>query len=96
MEAAEITPKSPSPSLHSTKLFPELSRHPLAFKINNGRVIEIYPTAGEAEEILNIKRGIISAFQVTLTDTDGKRTVDEVICLARISILMTIVVYSHC
>jgi hypothetical protein len=76
VEAAEITPKSPS-ALYSAKPFPELFRHPLTFKITNGRVIEIYPTAGETEEILNIKRGIVSAFQVTLASSDGKQTVNE-------------------
>ena len=50
----------------------------MGFKMDNGRIVEIYPSMDEKEEILNIKRGIVSAFQVTVTGMDGTRTVEEV------------------
>lgn len=76
VENAKMTPTSPSP--HTTRSFRELSAYRVAFKLDNGRIVEIYPAVQEPEEILNIKRGIISAFQVTLAYSDGTRTVQEV------------------
>lgn len=68
----------PVAAVSSPRPFNELSDYPVAFKIDNGTVVEIYPALEETEEILNIKRGIISAFQVHMTGTDGQRTIEEV------------------
>lgn len=43
-----------------------------------GRVVGIYPGHEEKEEILNLKRGILSAFQVNPTGSDFTQMVDEV------------------
>ena len=76
-----ITSVSPNLSSWSTVPFTELTTYSISFKLSNGSVAEIYPEPEETEEILNIKRGIISAFQVTLADTDGTRIVEEVTCV---------------
>lgn len=84
VEDATITPVSPNASVHSPMWFPELSDYPVAFKLENGRIVEIYPDVKETEQILNMKRGIISAFQIYVTGQDGTRTVEEVTCSAMI------------
>lgn len=80
VEDAMITPLSPDLYVHSPKPFTELGYYTVAFKLENGSVVEIYPNYGETEQILNIKRGIISMFQIYLTGNDGTQIVEEVSC----------------
>ena len=44
----------------------------------DGHVVGAYPSSEEKEEILNLKRGILSAFQVNPKGKDNTHTVDEV------------------
>jgi hypothetical protein len=77
LEDVKLTPVYPNLSMGATVPLMELTTYNIAFKISNGKVVELYPEANETEWVLNIKRGIISAFQVTLSDTDGTRIVKE-------------------
>ncbi|XP_071851075.1 uncharacterized protein [Apostichopus japonicus] len=62
----------------SCEIFPEseqansvgdrLNRYDLAAKTNDGLIEEIYPDVREEMEILNIKRGILSALQIQVTE----------------------------
>lgn len=45
-----------------------LNRYDLAAKTNDGLIEEIYPDVREEMEILNIKRGILSALQIQVTE----------------------------
>lgn len=40
---------------------PSLSRNPLKFTVEQVTKVDLYPTSDEAVNILNVKRGIISA-----------------------------------
>lgn len=52
------------------------SRNPLKFTLQGVSNIQLYPDAGEAIGILNIKRGIVSALMVPdMEDQQGRRTV---------------------
>lgn len=54
-----------------------LQRFPLRFMIDNGIVTKVRPVIRERrKDVLNIKRGILSAFQVKWSK---KRTVTEVL-----------------
>jgi hypothetical protein len=56
----------------------KLKQYPLPFEMTDGRVVSVYPVSGENEEILNLKRGVLSAFQVNPKGKDNTYTVDEV------------------
>lgn len=47
--------------------------------------VQVYPEADEAVNILNIKRGIVSAFMVPIMEEDQSRLVVS-LCLIKISI----------
>jgi hypothetical protein len=57
----------------------ELDNSWIGLKLDNERIIEIYSASNEIEEIVNIMRGIASAFQVSVASTNGRRTIKEVI-----------------
>lgn len=65
-------------SAKRTKLCDQLKEQPLPFDMIDGRVTVIYPDPEESELILNLKRGIISAFQVNPEGEDSTRVVEEV------------------
>ena len=70
---------TPTPEPEKTyPLFMELDKYPIWFKQDNGKVLEIYPSVQDKEEVINIKRSIISALQVTVKDQDGVWTETEV------------------
>lgn len=58
--------------------FPELSEYPLLFRLRNGTLVEIFPHPEDREEIVNIKRGIVSTFQVRVEGCEGRLFVEEV------------------
>jgi hypothetical protein len=59
------------------KSFLELDNSWIGLKLDNERIIEIYSASNEIEEIVNIMRGIASAFQVSVASTNGRRTIKE-------------------
>ena len=54
-----------------------LEKHSLRFSFQDGIVAEICPIAGEATWILNIKRGILSAFQNSMDDLSRNQNLKE-------------------
>nr|AGM37974.1 apolipophorin [Sinohyriopsis cumingii] len=50
-----------------------LQQHPLRFSFQDGEVNEICPEDDESSWVLNIKRGLLSAFQNTMDDLDMDR-----------------------
>jgi hypothetical protein len=88
---AEMSPILPQSSSSSSKSFSELNNSPIGLKLDNGRIIEIYSSMDETEEIRNIKRGIASAFQVTVSssDRDGTSTIEETDVLGTCETLIT-------
>jgi hypothetical protein len=69
---------TPTPEPKVYPLFRNLTNNPIWFKQENGTVIEIYPSLQDREEIINIKRSIVSALQVTIRDQDGVWSETEV------------------
>jgi hypothetical protein len=59
------------------QLTEDLMNYSLPFKMTGGRVIRLFPDPHDPEEIINIKRGIISMLQVEVSPTDGKRFIEE-------------------
>ena len=56
----------------------QLMKWALPFDMANGVVSAIYPDPRENRAILNLKRGIVSAFQVKPKGKDNVQIVDEV------------------
>lgn len=74
-------PKVVEPKVVKTyPLFEELVNHSIWFEMEKGKVGKIYPDPSEKEEIINIKRSVISALQVSVEGKDGRRTETEVSC----------------
>lgn len=69
----------------SSKLFVSSSRTPLKFHVDSETRVQVYPEADEAVNILNIKRGIVSAFMVPIMEKEQSRLVVSV-CLIKIRV----------
>ena len=66
-------------SIKDTEVCNRLIEWVLPFDMKNDQVTAIYPEPREEEHILNLKRGIISAFQVSPKGENNVQVVDEVI-----------------
>eukprot|EP00118_Oscarella_pearsei_P024415 m.306011 g.306011 ORF g.306011 m.306011 type:complete len:1615 (+) comp40899_c0_seq1:1245-6089(+) len=51
-----------------------LQKYPVYFKYDGGMIPEIFAHPEESDQILNFKRGVLSALQVTPTGRNGRRT----------------------
>jgi hypothetical protein len=80
---------TPTPEPKVYPLFRNLTNNPIWFKQENGTVIEIYPSLQDREEIINIKRSIVSALQVTIRDQDGVWSETETDILGKCKVHMT-------
>lgn len=78
----ESAEKNNFESLHpkSMNLHQDLSQNLLRFAFYDGLISEVCPLEGEAPWVLNIKKGILSAFQNTMMrfDVDSNRTETDV------------------
>jgi len=54
-----------------------LERFPLRFSFQDGVVEELCPSEGESTWALNIKRGLLTAFQNSMTSLDRNERVKE-------------------
>lgn len=50
----------------------------LPFQLQNGHIYGVFPNTMEREDILNVKRGILSAMQVSIVGKDNIWEVEEV------------------
>ena len=55
-----------------------LERNPLRFSFQDGRIEELCPAENEPEWVLNIKRGLLTAFQNSMDQFESDQHVDEV------------------
>lgn len=77
----DIMPASqPSLAGKKYKLMQDLQQYTLPFELKDGRVGKLFPHPDEREEILNIKRGVVSMLQVEVAESSGKRIIEEVTC----------------
>ncbi|XP_076436385.1 uncharacterized protein LOC143275928 [Babylonia areolata] len=85
LQLRDVTVKESDPSSQSMRNAPEsaraaalLERQPLRFSFQDGVVDELCPSEEEELWALNVKRGVLSAFQNGMTRLDSDQTVTEV------------------
>ncbi|XP_076472801.1 uncharacterized protein LOC143302134 isoform X1 [Babylonia areolata] len=85
LQLRDVTLKESDPNSPSMRTAPEsaraaalLERQPLRFSFQDGVVEELCPSEGEELWALNVKRGVLSAFQNGMTGLDSDQIVTEV------------------
>ena len=92
-----MTVKESDPNSQSMRTAPEsaraaalLERQPLRFSFQDGVVEELCPSAEDELWALNVKRGVLSAFQNSMSRLDSDQTVTEVSGACRVMTLGTL------
>ncbi|KAL8597069.1 hypothetical protein ACOMHN_057558 [Nucella lapillus] len=85
LQLRDVSVKESDPNSQSMRSAPDssraaalLQRQPLRFSFQDGVVEELCPSGEEALWALNVKRGVLSAFQNSMSRLDSDETVTEV------------------
>ena len=77
------------------QLTDDLMMYSLPFELRGGHVGKLFPHPDEPEEIINIKRGILSMLQVEVSSSDGKRFIEEVNHEFNLCIIINCILIDH-